>query len=329
MKNCDAGNLRRFGNSNSVNFDGLNAGGFKNRLVAGGFQNRLNAGGFQNLQRLILFIILLISGVNAKEPPKRIISLAPNITEIIYKLGAGDLLVGRTEYCLYPPQALRVPVVGGYLNPDFEKMVMLHPDVVFLLPNPEMDRKLSQLDLKPITLPNETIADIFTSIDSLGRLLNRENRAAALIAGIRDTLAWVTSRAESLSAKSALLLIGREGGSLKGLYAAGKDTYLSELLKLCSVKNAYADVGIRYFEVSKEDLIQRNPDLIVEFRLINSPDVEKELQTLKKDWQPLRLLNAVKNKHIYIFTERFFLIPGPRVASAALLLFEKLRAGKR
>jgi len=290
-----------------------------------------NGGGFQNLHRLsfLLIFLLIAAGVNAKEPPKRIISLAPNITEIIYKLGAGDLLVGRTEYCLYPPQARQVAVVGGYLNPDFEKMVALRPDVVLLLPNPEMARKLSQLNLKPVTLPNETIDDIFTSIDSLGRLLNRERRAAALIVGIQDTLKWVKSRADSLSATSALLLIGREAGSLKGLYAAGKDTYLSELLKLCRVENVFADVGIRYFEVSKEDLIQRNPDLIVEFRLIDSPDVARELQALKQDWQLLNVLKAVENKQIYIFTERFFLIPGPRVASAARLVFEKLRVAER
>ncbi len=327
MNNFETGNLQRFGNSNSENFSKRKAGGFKNPENFGG----LNAGGFQNLQRLsfLLIFLLIAAGLNAKEPPKRIISLAPNITEIIYKLGAGNLLVGRTEYGLYPPQALRVPVVGGYLNPDFEKMVALRPDVVLLLPNPEMARKLSRLNLKPVTLPNETIDDIFSSIDSLGRLLNREKRAAALIAGIRDTLAWVKSRADSLAAKSALLLIGREAGSLKGLYAAGKDTYLSELLKLCRVENAFSDVGIRYFEVSKEDLILRNPDLIVEFRLIDSPDVARELQALKQDWQLLNVLKAVKNEQIYIFTERFFLIPGPRVAIGATLLFEKLRVAER
>lgn len=271
------------------------------------------------------FWLVISQALFAGDPPKRIVSLAPNITEIMFRIGAGDLLIGRTEFCLYPEAARQIPAVGGYLNPDYEKLVALQPDIIFMLPNLEMERKLQSLELKTFTLPNETIDEIFFGLSTLGRLLNRSREAEAVIEGIQDTLQWVREQAAERDTLSTLLVVGREAGSLKGLYTAGKDTYLSEILKLCGGWNVFEDVPTRYFDVSKEDLIQRDPDLIVEFRLIDAEKAPEEVPSLKADWNALSTLKAVQNEHIVILSERAFLIPGPRISLLAVAMNEVLQ----
>ncbi len=254
-------------------------------------------------------------------PPQRVVSLAPNITEIIFKIGAGDLLVGRTEFCLYPPAARKVPTVGGYLNVDYEKIVSLQPDLVLMLPNPEMESRLHLLNIKTRSFPDETLDDILESIRRIGRLLGRTARAAEVVAGIQDTLLQVQHQSEHHPPMSTLLVVGRQPGSLSGLYAAGRNTYLSELAALCGGENAFRDVPLRYFEVAKEDLLQRNPAMILEFRVMDTAD-SATVTSLVEDWNALPLLQAVQHHRIYIFTERYFLIPGPRVTQAAMRLFD-------
>jgi iron complex transport system substrate-binding protein len=267
-----------------------------------------------------LSLWILLSPLGAQNPPKRIISLAPNITEMLFKIGAGDLLIGRTEFCIYPEAAKQIPSVGGYLNPDYEKIVSLEPDIIFLLPNLEMERKLQRLELKTFTLPNETIEEIFQGFRALGRLLNHSGQAETVIGGIQDTLQFLQQQAAERDTFSTILIVGREAGSLKGLYAAGEDTYLSEILSLCGGVNAFADAPVRYFDVSKEELIQRNPEVIIEFRLIENPDPSGEISRLKADWKVFSTLKAVQNDHIFILSDRAFLIPGPRISLLAVAL---------
>jgi len=277
--------------------------------------------------RFVLILILLISlPLAAQDPPKRIVSLAPNITEMIFKIGAGDMLIGRTDFCIYPPAALKVPSLGGYLNPDYEKLVSLQPDIIFLLPNLEMERKLQRLDLKTFTLANETIEEIFLGLQALGRVLGCSGQANAVVAGIQDTLQWIEAQAaERDTTFSVLLLVGREAGSLRGLYAAGKDTYFSEILERCGGRNVFEDAPARYFDISKEELIQRDPDVIMEFRLAEEDKAAEMILSLKEDWKTFSSLKAVQNGHIFIFSERAFLIPGPRVSLLALAMNEALQ----
>lgn len=280
----------------------------------------------RHLCLLGLFIWLFAGqALFANDPPKRVISLAPNITEIMFRIGAGDLLIGRTEFCLYPEAALKVPAVGGYLNPDYEKLVALQPDIIFMLPNLDMERKLQNLELRTFTLPNETIDEIFFGLNTLGRLLNHSREAEAVVEGIKDTLQWAREQAAERDTLSTLLVVGREAGTLKGLYAAGKDTYLGEILELCGGRNVLEDVPARYFDVSKEDLVQRDPDLIIEFRLIDAANAPEEIARLKADWNGLSTLKAVQNDHIVILTERAFLIPGPRITLLAVAMNEILQ----
>lgn len=253
-------------------------------------------------------------------PPQRIVSLAPHITEIIFRLGAGERLVARSDYCRYPAAALQLPTVGGYLNPDLEKIVSLNPDLVFIFPNENLEKKLTQLQLKVAAIPNETISDILQGIDTVGRMLHIAEKAQSIISTIRDSLDVLARQVAILPSRTALILIGREPGTMRALYAAGKETYLSELLGMLNIQNIFGDVPLRYFEVSKEDLLLRNPDMIIEFR----SDRNVDTAALVRDWDQLNTLRAVKRQQILIFNDVSFLIPGPRIAKNAYTLYQKL-----
>ena len=248
----------------------------------------------------------------------RIISLAPHVTEIIYKLNAGQLLIGRTDFCNYPSAANNIESVGGYLNIDFEKMVTLKPDLVFQFPNNENQRKLEGLGFRVISAPNETIDDILGSIKVIGEALDLVEQADRLLQDIEDTLQLV-SKTELLPKQpvAALLVIGRQQGSLSNLYLAGPATYISELWSLCGGVNAFPEVSYRYFPVNAEDIITRRVDVILEFH----PDWEldpAQLDTEKKVWSHIFPSQSFNKHRIYIFPQQFFVIPGPRITRIAV-----------
>lgn len=276
-------------------------------------------------QMMWLLICWVVGNVAAGEAPERIVSLAPNITEIVFKLGQGNRLVGRTEYCLFPPAARSIPSVGAYLNPDYEKLVSLRPELIVMLPNPGLQQKLQALGFRVAVLPDETVEDILKSILQVGKLLSVEERALQVVKGIQDTLEAVRKKNWPGPPPRAVLLVGREAGSLRGLYAAGGDTYLSRVWEICGGRNAFEEVPHRYFDVSREALVQRNPDLILEFRVLEPGNREQEIQKLKKDWLTLENLKAVETDKVYILGERYFLIPGPRITRIAVAFSAVLR----
>ena len=273
------------------------------------------------LKLYLLFFILLGSIANktqADDYPQHIISLAPHITEMVFKLGAGDRLIGRTDFCTYPSRATQIESVGGYLNIDFEKLVSLKPDLVLQFPNQENKQKIESLGFRIEEIPNETIDQILNSILKLGKILGLEDRAREVWSGINDTLKMVQQKGGKFSgAPTALLLVGRERQSLRGLYAAGKSTYLGEIWALSGGTVAFDKVNARYFSVSKEDIIKNKIDVILEFHRgwdLNSQDMQTEINI----WNVFSNLPAVIKGNIYIFDQDYFLIPGPRITQIAL-----------
>jgi iron complex transport system substrate-binding protein len=267
---------------------------------------------------LILIALLVSIGFTREENPTRVISLAPHVTEIIFKIRADSFLIGRTDFCLYPEAAQSIESVGGYLNIDFEKIVSLKPDLIIQFPNDENKRKLESLGFVVIDAPNETIDEIKTSITVIGKLLNKETEASRVLQNIEDTLRLVSDIPEVTTVLiSALLVVGRDRGTLSNIYLAGKNTYLSELWEICGGINAFSDVDRRYFPVNEEDLLSRKLHMILEFHPgwdLDSLEIQTEMQA----WQLLQPLEAVADNQIFFFNQRFFVVPGPRLTQIAI-----------
>ncbi|MFZ0390796.1 MAG: helical backbone metal receptor [Calditrichia bacterium] len=267
----------------------------------------------------VIFFTAAFPGSAPADATRRIISLAPNITEMLYKLNEGDRLVGRTEFCTYPPQAVQIPSIGGYLNLDYEKVLKLQPDLVLQVPNADHRRKLEQLGIRVIDIPAETVEEIRQAIGRIADLLNCRERGRKVLNGMADTLAAVSAAAEKVEGSpAALLVVGRQPGTLEGLYVAGRNTFLDELWRMAGGRTAFPEVDQQYFPVSREDLLVTPIEFILEFH----PGWQRSKTDQEKAWRGMNTLPAVKNDNLFLFTEPMYVIPGPRITQVALQFSE-------
>ncbi len=245
---------------------------------------------------------------------KRIVSLAPSITETLFALGIGERVVGVTRFCNYPPAAKAKESVGGYLDPNYEKMATLYPDIVFLLPEHEDVRAyLDQLGIRHETVHNRTVDEILETIHTIGVLCNAETAADSLIASIDMRMQAVHGRHASSSPRSILISIGRTmgTGTLQDIYVAGTGTFYDELIGLSGGVNAYRDTKTAYPLLSAEGLMHVNPDVIIDL----VPDFDAKgfsKASLLSEWYSVGHVNAVRDSSVYLLTGDYAVIPGPR-----------------
>jgi len=245
---------------------------------------------------------------------QRIISLSPNITEILFALGLGDRIIGVTRFCNYPPEAKEKMPVGGYLDPNYEAILSLNPDVVIILPEFDSIRNfLSELGIKYLTVSNKTISDILSSIDYLGKEFGIEQQAEHILTDIRSKINQIEKKTKDSIRPKILIVVERTMGTgvIEDVYVAGKNTFFDELLKMAGGINAFEDEKISYPILSAEGIIHINPDFIIEL----VPQLEQtglSQSLLEKDWQSLPQINAVKNNRITIMCHDYAVVPGSR-----------------
>ena len=268
----------------------------------------------------LLFLLLLIyscsnSANRDKQEYKRIISLSPHITEIIYALGQQDRLTGVTDFCTYPPQAQEKEKVGGLLNPNLEKMYALGADLFIGTPaSRELALKMQNSNRKFVFLANERLQDLYASIDSLGSLLECKEAADRLNNGLKDSLRMYAQPVEKKGKRPprALLVIGRDAGSTRNIMAAGPQTFISEIWKISGGSNAFNDLPASYAQVNREALLERQPDLIIEFKFKQTWNAEKNRRNIS-EWRTLQNIQAAESGNIFVITGDYSLIPGPRL----------------
>jgi iron complex transport system substrate-binding protein len=245
----------------------------------------------------------------------RIISLAPHITEIIYALHGQDQLIAVTDYCRYPEEVEKKEKIGGLLNPNIEKMVRLKPTLLFGLPSHDkLNLELQKFGLTVTMMPNENIADVLNTINNIGMLIGHTDQAHELVNQINsrlDTLRMNTIKKPI----SAVLMIGREDGTLRNIMAAGSDTYIDELWRLVGGVNSYSDLPTRYGAINIESLLLRDPEVIIVFDMKRNKGVTR--MQISPEWQYVKNLSAVQNKNIFVVGGDHTMIPGPRMVLLA------------
>ncbi|WP_459891796.1 ABC transporter substrate-binding protein [Desulfothermus okinawensis] len=261
-----------------------------------------------NLLILVFFLLTIPSTSLAVE---RIISTAPSTTEILFSLGLGDYVVGVTNFCNYPEKAKHKAHIGGNLNPDLEKIAMLRPTyIVFLRGNLKLKNFCKKMHIKAIGVKYNSLSDIYNSILCIGKTFGVEDRAYTLIRHIKYKLHNVTSKIDKKSRSKVLIVVYREINRLKDIWVATDVSFLGDILRLCGAKNIINDVTKPYIRISLEEIISRNPDIIIEASSKNLGITSS--QSLKL-WSRLGKINAVKNKRIYVLSKPYMTIPGPRI----------------
>lgn len=252
----------------------------------------------------------------AAEPPQRIVSTAPSITEMLFALGAGDRVVGVTTYCRYPEEARQKPKIGGYSSPNVEAILRQRPDLVVVLDDrTDLGDKLKSFRVPTLLLRHQNLADIERSIVTLAARLGLDDRGRQLAAGIRRDLNRVTASVAPLPRRSVLFLVGRNPGSLTDIYAVGRSSYLHELITLAGGTNVFGDAAIAYSKVSLEEILARDPDVIVDMSHQEGVGAD-DIRAIQALWGRFPSLRAVRNRDVHVVTADIFVVPGPRVTAA-------------
>ena len=256
-------------------------------------------------------------------PAVRVVSLVPAFTEIIFAIGAGDNIVGVTEYCNYPDEANRIEKVGGFSGAtiSIEKIISLKPDIVFVSADMHFRiiELLNQSGIVSFALEPKNLEDIFMSIQTIGLLTGHENGAAETISFMREKL----DRAASLSAGKERVSVFWEIWN-DPLMTAGSNTFISEAIKLAGGRNIFDDVMSSWPEVSVEQVIIRNPEWIMSDDIYGM-NITQESLSRRPGW---RNINAVRNNRIGIVNADMIMRPGPRLADAILHIAQMFHGDK-
>jgi len=195
-------------------------------------------------------------------PPQRIISLAPNVTEILFALGLEKKIVGVTRYCNYPKQAMTIERIGGMVDPDLEKIIALRPDLVIAFRgNPlRLVRRFKDLGLPVFVLETGTkIESVFSLIKRIGLITLRERKAESLVNLLRKDLENIQISLKNVEHHPKVFL-NLHG---KGFWTCGKDSFLNDLVLTAKGINIAGDVSRAWLAYNREELIQQDPEHIV------------------------------------------------------------------
>lgn len=261
--------------------------------------------------------------LSAQTRPKRLVSSAPSITEILFALGLGDQVVGVSEYCRYPDAARAKPRIGSYLGPNPEVILAMRPDVVFVEEvNARAMAALPAVGFRKVTLRHRNIADIYTSIETIAREAGSPESGVKLRQILQRELAALQARTAKLPKRRVLFLVGRTPGALQGMIAVGSGTYLDELIRIAGGVNAVADAGPAYPNVSLETVLGRNPEVIIDrgdMAQEKSQSAAHEAE-VRKLWRSLSTVEAVRHNRVHAVSDDFWVVPGPRMVEAARAL---------
>jgi len=274
------------------------------------------------MRRVFLFGLLAALCLASANDPHRIVSLSPNMTEILYGIGAFDRVAGVSDYCTYPPEVSKLPSVGGWRNPSLEKLAALRPDLVILDEGQATFIKdsIQQLGLPIVVTADRTVADVLAAMLTLGRVTGHQAQAERLAASTRENLAQISRKTFALPKLRVVVIVDRTPGTLRDLYTATDGSFYAELVTVAGGAIAIQPARTGYAKLSKEDLMAADPDVILDFihgaqgRLAGDP---------MEAWRDLPELKAVRNRRVYGVNEDFVPHASQRIVDTARL-FAKL-----
>jgi iron complex transport system substrate-binding protein len=245
-------------------------------------------------------------------PAHRVVSLAPSLTELLFALGVGDHVVGRTTWCRYPPAALTVPAVGDGLNPDVEAVAARRPDLVLLYRSPLTEtaaRQFAGLGIPSLVLRDDRIEDVSRTARLLGTLTGAKG-AGDSIAGRLDSL--VAAPSPSNGNRPRLAVIAWDNPPI----VIGGGSYLDELMTLAGAMNVFGDLRSASATVSLETIVTRNPDWIA-ILVDSATPARPPAWTRRAAW---RAVPAVRDGRFLYLSGELFGQPSPRAPSAVATL---------
>ncbi|MGM0557674.1 MAG: cobalamin-binding protein [Myxococcota bacterium] len=247
--------------------------------------------------------------------PRRIVSLAPNVTEILFELGAGDRVVAVTRFCDYPAAADELPEIGGIVDPDLEAIASHDPELVIGVTSGADTSIRDQLDRADISYAFAEMDDIeetYAGILRIGSWVGEDRRALELVEEMKKGMQAASVDTPAEERPSVLFVYGR-----KPLTVAGAGTFGHELLRRAGGRNPMADAEVKYPKVDLEKVLEIDPDRII--------DATMGAAVKEGYWQQYEALTAVEQGHVYRLDDNALLRPGPRLVEGLGQIREAVR----
>jgi iron complex transport system substrate-binding protein len=245
-------------------------------------------------------------GRTVKIPAKieRAVSLAPNLTESIFAVGAGDKLVGVTTFCNYPPEAEKIQKVSDTQTPNLEAIIALKPQIIFVSTASQLENFTNTLEKQNIavyvTNPNN-LDDVFKNLKTFGELFGTSEQAEKLVTELQKRVNDVEERIETKPPVKVFVQIDKDS-----LYTIGKESFITDLINRAGGESVTKDVETAYPKISKETALALNPDAII---LSESPNNLEANEVFKNS-------NAVKNGKVFKINADITSRPSPRLVDA-------------
>ncbi|MCA1066467.1 ABC transporter substrate-binding protein [Rossellomorea aquimaris] len=248
--------------------------------------------------------------------PETVVSLQPSNTEILFALGAGDKVVGTTEFDNYPEEAKEIKRVSDSMTVNAEEVIALKPEVVIAYTTGD-DAGVKQLEEAGLTVfviqSAQTFDDVYGDIEQISKVMGVEEKGAELVEGIKEQISAVKEKVSTLKEREPVYF---EISPSPDIYTAGAETFQQEILETAGVENIFKEQK-GWVKVGEEEIIKRNPNTILTtVGYVDEPTVEIKSRESWKD------INAVKNDQVHFLDSDIMSRPGPRIGEAVELTAE-------
>lgn len=255
--------------------------------------------------------------ISLPERVTKAVSLAPNLTEIIFAVGAGENLVGVTSFCNYPAEAEKIQSVGDTLKPNIENIIALKPQVVFVSTASQLEaftKTLEEQNIDVFVTNPDSLEDIYRSIEKIGEIFGRSENARTLNENLKQRVARVENRAEKNGKNEKVKTFVQID---KSLYTIGAQSFLTDLIEKAGGASVTADIATAYPKISRERAFALDPEVII---LSDSPDNGAPNEVFENS-------RAVKNERVFKIDADILSRPGPRSVDALERIAEVLHPG--
>jgi iron complex transport system substrate-binding protein len=278
-------------------------------------------------KKLIAILVAVWASVAwpaSAQTARRIVSLVPNVTEILFAVGAGPQVVGVSTYDDFPPETRALPRVGALLDPDTERIFSLRPDLVIVYGSQtELEDQFTRAGIRVYAYRHSGVGNVLQAIRDVARLAGRAADGDRVVRDVQSQLDAIRMRVRGRPRPRTMLVIGRDAGTLRGVYVSGGVGFLHELLDIAGGDDLFGDIKRESVQPSNETMIIRAPDVIIELHAGDQP-AAAALQKERDAWNLLASVPAVRNKRVHLMYGGYLMAAGPRLGRAAEALARAL-----
>ena len=260
-------------------------------------------------------------------PVRRIISLVPALTEMLFAIGAGAQVIAVSSYDEFPPAVEALPRVGSLLDPDVERILSLRPDLVLTYGSQsELKTQLARAGVRAFSYRHGGVAGVLQALRDLGAETDHRRAAERTAREIQEQLDAVQTQVRSHPRLRTLLVFSRQPQSLQQMYVSGGVGFLDDILRIAGGANVFGDVPRESVQPSHEILLARAPEAIVEIHatgMMAAANLERE----RSLWATLASIPAVRGGRVHFLDGSYLVVPGPRMGLAAEALARVLHPG--